>query len=93
MNQDIVVDLFTQMLMLTLTMAAPILGAGLVVGVVVSVFQAATQIQENAISFVAKLAAVGSALAFTAPWSIERCSQYLAAILNDLARLGPGGAG
>ena len=58
MNQDTVVNLATQAMTLALKVAGPILLVGLVIGLVVSVFQAVTQIQEQSLSFIPKIVGV-----------------------------------
>ena len=55
-------------LMLALLLSLPVLGASLVVGLVVSVLQTATQVQEQTLSFVPRLAAALLALAIAGPW-------------------------
>ncbi len=93
MTPDFVVDLVTEMLWLATWLAMPILGAGLSVGLVVSVIQAATQIQENAIAFVPKLLAVGTTLLLMAPWMIERITLFATVLFEEIAKMGPGGIG
>lgn len=58
MTQDTVVYLGQQALMVTLLVSAPMLASGLVVGLVVSVFQAATQVQEITLTFIPKIVVV-----------------------------------
>ncbi|MEO1481653.1 MAG: flagellar biosynthesis protein FliQ [Myxococcota bacterium] len=90
MTLDTVVDLMVEMLWLAATCSAPMLLSGLVVGLVVSIFQAATQLQEQAISFIPKLLAVGGALVFTAPWLLERLTRFASVLFEEIARMGPG---
>lgn len=67
---------------MTLTMAAPILVIGLVVGLAISLFQAVTQLQEQSLSFVPKIAAmVVAALLFT-PWIAEQMLEYTREMLG-----------
>ena len=67
---------------MTLTMAAPILVIGLVVGLAISLFQAVTQLQEQSLSFVPKIAAmVVAALIFT-PWIAEQMLEYTREMLG-----------
>jgi len=69
--------------------SAPVLSIGLVVGLVVSVFQAATQIQEMTLTFVPKIVAVGAALVIFGPWmmkSMVTFTQKLFISLPYLAR-------
>ena len=55
MNQDIVITLLQKMFILTLQMSVPILLVGVVIGLIVSVFQTVTQIQESTLTFVPKI--------------------------------------
>jgi flagellar biosynthesis protein FliQ len=58
MNQDTVVNLAAQAMSLALKIAGPLLLVGLVIGIVVSIFQAVTQIQEQSLSLIPKIAGV-----------------------------------
>lgn len=58
MNQDIVITLLQKMFILTLEISVPILLVGVVLGLLVSIFQTVTQIQESTLTFVPKLLAV-----------------------------------
>ena len=62
--------------MLTLVVSMPVLLAALGVGLVVALFQAATQIQEYTLSFVPKIAAVLIAAAIAGPWMTERVVEF-----------------
>jgi len=67
---------------MTLTISAPILVIGLLVGLGISLFQAVTQLQEQSLSFVPKIAAmVVAALIFT-PWIAEQMLEYTKAMLG-----------
>jgi len=66
-----------QGLVLLLTVSAPLLLTVLVVGLVVSVFQAATQIHEATLSFVPKLIAAVAVLAIAGPWMLTSIVEYL----------------
>ncbi len=63
-----VLELGQRAIALTLMICAPTLGVGLIVGLMVSIFQAATQIQEMTLTFVPKIAAVTMALIICGPW-------------------------
>ena len=66
-----------QGLMLLLMVAAPVLLVVLVVGLVVSIFQAATQINEATLSFVPKIVAAVAVLGFAGPWMVTTLVEYL----------------
>ena len=61
--------------------AAPLLGVALVVGLVVSIFQAATQINEATLSFVPKILAAVAMLAVAGPWMMTTLVEYLRGVL------------
>jgi flagellar biosynthetic protein FliQ len=65
-----------QALELTVILAAPVLITSLVIGVLVSVFQAVTQIQEQTLSFVPKFLAVVLVFLFTLPWTLDLLIRY-----------------
>lgn len=62
----------------------PVIMAALIVGTVISIFQAATQIQEQSLSFVPKVAALLGALALTGGWMLLRLVEYGRNILIEL---------
>ena len=67
-----------------LTVAAPVLAAVLVVGILVSVFQAATQIHESTLSFVPKLVAAFAVLALVGPWMLNSIVEYLQRTIQSI---------
>lgn len=66
--QDIVITLLQKMFILTLQMAVPILLVGVVLGLMVSIFQTVTQIQESTLTFVPKIIGCVMLLIFLLPW-------------------------
>jgi flagellar biosynthesis protein FliQ len=73
-----------QGLMMLLTVSAPVLLTVLVVGLVVSVFQAATQINEATLSFVPKIVAAVVVLAVAGPWMMTTLVEYLQRVLQSI---------
>lgn len=71
MNQDFVVQVLHQAVKITLLISMPAVGIGLIVGFMVSLFQAVTQIQEQTLTFVPKVVSVLLMVAFTSPWIIS----------------------
>jgi flagellar biosynthetic protein FliQ len=71
-----VISVGRQALELTVILSAPILITSLVIGVLVSVFQAVTQIQEQTLSFVPKFLAVILVFLFTLPWALDLLIRY-----------------
>jgi len=71
MTDSNVLSIAQHALTLAVAISAPILGAGLVVGLVVSIFQAATQIHEMTLTFIPKILAVAAALTACGPWMVR----------------------
>ncbi len=63
-------------MMMTLIIIGPILLIGMVIGLVISLIQAVTQIQEQTLSFVPKIFAMGFAVMFVMPWMFQRLIDY-----------------
>jgi flagellar biosynthetic protein FliQ len=72
---------------LTLLIAAPLLLSALVVGLIVSVFQAATQINEMTLSFIPKLVAIFAALLLSGPWIITMMTDYMRRLITSIPTL------
>ena len=84
MNSQQVFTLGQEGLLQLLMVSAPVLLAVLVVGLVVSVFQAATQISEATLSFVPKVVAAVLVLAFAGPWMMSTLVEYLQRTLQSI---------
>lgn len=76
MNQDTVVSLATQAMTLALKVGGPMLLAGLVIGLLVSIFQAVTQIQEQSLSFIPKIVGVAALIVLLGPWMLDQLVSY-----------------
>jgi flagellar biosynthetic protein FliQ len=76
MTPEFVIGFARQAIEITLSVALPMLGVGLIVGVIVSVIQAATQIQEMTLTFVPKILAVFIALLVAFPWIMDKMINY-----------------
>lgn len=87
MNQDVVVKLAMDALLLGMKVALPLLLAGLVVGLVVSVFQAVTQIQEMTLAFIPKILAVAVVLVVAGPWMLNQLVTYTAELYGSIPEL------
>lgn len=84
MNMQTVLDLGFQALQLILLLSAPILAASLIVGLVVSIFQAVTSIQEATLTFVPKIVAVFVALMIFLPWMMRMMLFFTTSLLINL---------
>ena len=87
MNQDTVTHLSVQAMEITLKVSAPFLLAGLVVGLLVSIFQAATSIQEQTLSFIPKIVVVGVVVAVGGPWMLDQLVGYTQSLFLSIPAL------
>ena len=76
MNQDTVVNLASQAMSLALKVAGPLLLVGLVVGLLVSVFQAVTQIQEQSLTLIPKIVGIAAVVIILGPWMLGQLVAY-----------------
>ncbi|MCX6345511.1 MAG: flagellar biosynthesis protein FliQ [Armatimonadetes bacterium] len=87
MTDSGVLELGQRAIAITLMICAPTLGVGLIVGLMVSVFQAATQIQEMTLTFVPKIVAVTLALVVCGPWMLKSLVNFTSKLLISLPNL------
>lgn len=87
MSHALVVDLARNMMFTALTIAAPMLIVALAVGLFISLIQAVTQIQEQTISFVPKLIAVGATFIVALPWILQIMVKYTTELFRSLPGL------
>jgi flagellar biosynthetic protein FliQ len=83
----LVLDLARDALMTSILLAGPLLGVALVVGLVISVLQAVTSIQEQTLSFVPKLFAVGAVFLILLSWMLQVLMQYTTELFRALPSL------
>lgn len=88
MDQAQVLSMAKEAVGTVLLVGGPILGVSLVVGLLVSVFQAMTQIQEQTLSFIPKVLAVVAVLLILGPWMLSILTVYTANLLKELATFG-----
>jgi flagellar biosynthetic protein FliQ len=84
MTPETVMTMGRQAMEVTLLVAAPLLLVALVIGLVVSIFQAATQINETTLSFIPKLVGVFVALVVAGPWMLSVLTDYMRQILTGI---------
>jgi len=84
MSNEFVFDLVSNAMRTTLAVAGPLLLTALVVGVLVSVVQAVTQIQEQTLTFVPKLAAMALVAFVLMPWLLTQLVTFLIEVLNAI---------
>jgi flagellar biosynthetic protein FliQ len=82
MSEMMIIDLGRKTLMMVLILSGPMLVLSLVVGLIVSVFQAATQINEMTLTFIPKLVAMGVALLVFLPWMLQLYKGFFIELLE-----------
>jgi flagellar biosynthetic protein FliQ len=87
MDQDTVISLATQAMTLAIEIAGPMLLVGLVIGLVVSVFQAITQISEQTLSFIPKIVGMAGLIVILGPWMLDRLIAYTENLYTAIPRL------
>jgi flagellar biosynthetic protein FliQ len=86
-NQSTVTQLAVQAMTVALTISAPFLLAGLAIGLLVSIFQAATSIQEQTLSFIPKIVVTGIVLAVGGPWMMDQIVGYTQQLFQSIPTL------
>lgn len=84
MTPELVMELAQKAIKVTLLVSLPLLGIGLIVGMLVSLLQAATQIQEMTLTFVPKILSVFVGLLLLLPWIMHQLCGFALEILNNL---------
>lgn len=87
MTPEIVMSMTYQALRVALSIAGPILLATLALGLIVAVFQAATQINEMTLTFIPKIIAVATTLVLLGPWMLNNLVDYIQDLLNSIPGL------
>ncbi|AKP46878.1 MULTISPECIES: flagellar biosynthesis protein FliQ [Bacillus] len=86
MNPEMVISLAEKGVYMILILSGPIMLIGLIVGLVVSIFQAMTQIQEQTLAFIPKIVAMLVGLVFFGPWMLTHMISYTSQILSNLTQ-------
>ena len=84
MTPETVVTIGQQAVEMTLMISAPLLLSALVIGLLVSIFQAATQINEMTLSFIPKLVGIFLVLIFTGPWMVNTIVDYIQRLFGNI---------
>ena len=82
MNEEMIIDLFSESIKVILVLSAPMLLSGLLIGLVIAIFQATTQIQESTLAFVPKIIVVFVVMLVTGSWMIKSLVEYTNYVLN-----------
>ena len=84
MTPETVLDVGRETMYLTMMLAAPLLLSALAVGLLIGVFQAATQIQEMTLSFIPKLLALALALLVSGAWMLRMLSEFTLRLYHEI---------
>jgi flagellar biosynthetic protein FliQ len=87
MTPEFVIDIARKAIQVTLLISAPMLLSGMIIGLMVSIFQAATQINEQTMTFIPKIVVVFLSLLIFAPWIMETMITFTNGIFESMASL------
>lgn len=87
MTPEYVIEVGKQAIFVLLLVAAPMLLAALITGLLISVFQAATSINEATLSFIPKLVAMFVTLIFAGPWMLQIMTDYMRRLFESLPQI------
>jgi len=85
-TEGALLQIVRDMLTLVFLIAAPLLGAALVMGLAVSIFQVITSIQDMTLTFIPKMVVICLMTLLLLPWIVDRITNYTLALLGDFAR-------
>lgn len=83
MTEALVVSLMNEAMWMAALLSAPLLIGALVVGLIISIFQAVTQIQEQTLAIIPKMAAIIAILAILFPWMLAQATAYMNALFSN----------
>jgi flagellar biosynthetic protein FliQ len=87
MTPESIMTLGYRAIEVAMLLGAPLLLVALIIGLIISVFQAATQINEQTLSFIPKLLAVAATLVIAGPWMLERMLDYMRSLFSSIPQL------
>lgn len=87
MTEDIVLEIFREAIMLMFKLALPVLLVAMIVGLVIAILQAATQVHEQTLTFAPKAVAVGLTMFFLGPWMMQECVDFINFIAEKMAQI------
>lgn len=91
MDQSQITEIGAQAMWVTLQIALPVLGVSLVVGLLVSIFQAVTQLQEPTLTFIPKILAVVVVIVVAGPWMMNTLLSFTVDLWTGIPTIGRGG--
>ena len=87
MNQEFAIFIMRETLFTALMLAAPMLLAGLIVGVTISLLQSMTQVQEMTLTFIPKIVSVVTVMILLAPWMLSLITSFFHRIMEYVAQI------
>ncbi len=87
MNEDMVMNLGRETVKIAALIAAPLLISSLVIGLMVSIFQAITQINEATLTFIPKILIIGVVLVIAGPWMIDEMSRFTIELIENISSI------
>ena len=87
MTPELVMNIGRQAIEMTLILSAPLLLAALVIGLIISIFQAATQINEQTLSFIPKLVGMFLVLILAGPWMLQMMVDYIRRLIESIPQI------
>jgi flagellar biosynthesis protein FliQ len=87
MTQETAIEMLRALITIALMVVTPIIGAAIIVGVIVSLLQAITSIQEPTLSFAPKLLAVGTVIIISAPWMTRQLMDFAIFFINKIPEM------
>ena len=87
MTPEFVVSVASGAIKLTLLLSIPLLGVGLLVGLVIAILQATTQVQEMTLTFVPKIVTVLLALLAAAPWMLSKMTHFASELITSIPQI------
>lgn len=91
MDQNQIIEVGARAMWVTLEVALPVLGVSLVVGLLVSIFQAVTQLQEPTLTFIPKILAVVLVIVIAGPWMMNTMLGFTIDLWQGISSVGPNG--
>lgn len=82
MTQELVIGVLTDVFFTSIVILLPVLGVALIIGIMISVFQAATSIQEMTLTFIPKILVTAVAIIFLLPWMFDKIIAFTIKIFN-----------
>jgi flagellar biosynthetic protein FliQ len=88
MNPDLAIDLFKTTMVFALYIVAPFLGVTLVVGLLASILQSVTSMQEQTLTFIPKIIAIAALVMVLTPWLLRSLSEFAITTISRMGTLG-----